>query len=136
MLTTLMNKAQFENKMALVVEDDAHNLVALGSLLRGFRIQFKRNTTGANVVQQLRNMRRRPDFILLDMDLPQGDPFEIYEKLREDNELQVIPVIAIADEQTMGHWRTIIKEIGFDGSITKPIDQKEFEQVMRSIFRF
>jgi CheY-like chemotaxis protein len=136
MLTSVMDKSQLENKLALIVEDDAHNLMALGSLLRGFRIAFKRNTTGANVVQQIRNMRPRPDFILLDMDLPQGDPFEIYDKLRADVELRVIPVIAIADKKAMAEWITIIKEIGFDGFITKPIDQRDFQTVMQAIFRF
>jgi CheY-like chemotaxis protein len=130
-----MDKVQLENKFALVVEDDAHNLMALGSLLRGFHIQFKRNTTGANVVNQLRNMHTRPDFILLDMDLPLGDPFEIYEMLRADVSLRMIPVIAIADCQTMAEWLTIIKDIGFDGFITKPIDQRDFAALMRSIFR-
>ncbi len=135
MLTRIINNTHLENKLALVVEDDAHNLVALGSLLRGFRIQFKRNTTGANVVRQLRNMCSRPDFILLDMDLPLGDPFEIYEKLREDRELGMIPVIAIADVQEMIQWRAIAQNIGFDGFITKPIDLEEFETVMQTIFQ-
>lgn len=135
MLTPAMHTANFANKHAFIVEDDAHNLMALGSLLRGYRIQFKRNTTGANVVQQLRQMRPHPDFVLLDMDLPHGDPFEIYEKLRADPVLRTIPVIATAEEAVMTTLRPLIEASGFDGTIIKPIAIPEFEKTLRSIMR-
>ncbi|HLV36261.1 MAG TPA: response regulator, partial [Spirillospora sp.] len=84
MMLTVLGKTVFEDKQALIVEDDAHHLLALSSLLSDFNITYKRNTTGANVLSQAR--RLQPDFILLDLDLPDDDPFAIYEKLRADQE--------------------------------------------------
>ena len=122
----------FEDKQALVVEDDAHNLLALGSLLRDFKIQFKRNTTGANVLAQARKLR--PDFILLDMDLPDGDPFMIRERLRDDGELRDVPIIAIGDSRVINDLLPRIHASGFAGYLAKPIPQQCLEDVLRTVF--
>ena len=122
----------FEDKQALVVEDDAHNLLALGSLLRDFKIQFKRNTTGANVLQQAR--KHRPDFILLDMDLPSGDPFAIRERLRDDRDLRDVPIIAIGDSRVIKDLLPRIHASGFAGYLAKPIPQQCLEDVLRTVF--
>ncbi len=68
-----------ENKWALVVDDDAHSLVAISSMLRDLGIRFKRNTTGAKVPEQMRSMNPPPDFVLLNLDLPHGSAFTINE---------------------------------------------------------
>jgi CheY-like chemotaxis protein len=121
----------FEDKQALIVEDDAHNLVALGSLLKGLRIQFKRNTTGANVLEQAH--RLRPDFILLDVDLPDGDAFAIYQRIRSSRELRDIPVIALYDQHATRQLLPRILASGFTAYIAKPIAQRDFEDLLRSI---
>ncbi|MBZ0298785.1 MAG: response regulator [Anaerolineae bacterium] len=130
MLNVLEN-AVFEDKQALIVEDDAHNLLALSSLLGNMKIHYKRNTTGANVLQQAR--RLRPDFILLDMDLPDGDSFAIYEKLRDDQDLKNTPVIAIADGQIINHLLPRIRAGGFAAYIAKPIPPRDFEALLRGV---
>ena len=128
----VIRKAMFEDKQALIVEDDAHTLLALGSLLRDFNIQFKRNTTGANVVQQARKLR--PDVILLDMDLPDGDSFAICERLRADGDLQDTPVIAIGDSSLINDLLPRIHASGFSGYLAKPIPQRGLEEVLKTVF--
>jgi CheY-like chemotaxis protein len=128
-----MDRAVYKPKQALIVEDDAHNLLALGSLLRGLNIHFKRNTTGADVLQQAR--RVRPDFILLDMDLPYGDPFLIYAKLRRDRDLKNVPVIAIGDNRLLKELQPRILKSGFAASLTKPIAPGALEDALKMIFR-
>lgn len=127
----ILEHTVFEDKQALVVEDDAHYLLALSSLLKGLKIHYKRNTTGANVLQQAQ--RVRPDFILLDMDLPDGDPFKIYERLREDGELRHVPVIAIADGRLIEDLLPRILNSGFAGHISKPIPHRAFEDLLRRV---
>ena len=101
----------FEDKQALVVEDDAHNLLALGSLLRDFKIQFKRNT-----------------------DLPSGDPFAIRERLRDDRDLRDVPIIAIGDSRVIKDLLPRIHASGFAGYLAKPIPQQCLEDVLRTVF--
>jgi CheY-like chemotaxis protein len=74
-----------KNASALVVEDDALNLVAITNLLKELNIQYKRNTTGMDVLQQARAMQPLPDVILLDMDLPYSTPYTICTAIRSDS---------------------------------------------------
>lgn len=129
----IMDRAVYKPKQALIVEDDAHNLLALGSLLKSLNIHFKRNTTGADVLQQAR--RVRPDFILLDMDLPYGDPFSIYAKLRQDRDLKNVPVIAIGDSHLLDELKPRILKYGFADSLTKPIGPRTLEDSLKKIFK-
>ncbi len=127
----VMESVAYKNTQALIVEDDAHNLMALSSLLSGLKIQFKRNTTGANVLQQA--MRVRPDFILLDMDLPEGDSFAILEKLLANKDLQDTPVIAIGDSTLLDQLLPRIHNSGFAGHIAKPVSPRSFESLLASV---
>lgn len=117
---------------AFVVEDDALSLVAIGSLLRDLEICYKRNTTGGDVVAKVEAMARRPDFILLDMDLPDGDPFEILNALKSSEKLASIPVIAIADDPAIGKLPAT-KRAAFAGFIAKPLPRREFGDLLERI---
>lgn len=120
-----------DSRLALVVEDDALNLLAITSLLNRMRIRYKRNTTGAQVIQQARNMR--PDFILLDLDLPAGDAFIICAELHADPSLRHIPVIATGDANAMHKLLPRIRSSQFAGSIPKPLCQQDFDGLLHHV---
>ena len=84
---------------AMVIEADANDLLMIGNLLNALGITCKRNTTGDGVMAQVRRLKPTPDFILLDVDLPQGDVNAICHELRNDPGL-MIPVITIAEAFT------------------------------------
>ena len=121
-----------ENAWALVVEDDAHDLLALTRLLQELHVQFKRNTTGKDVAQKARDMQPRPDIILLDMDLPDASAFDICEDIHSDEVLASIPVIAIGESK----WASLensLQTCGFSGFICKPVPRKQFGQLLQDI---
>lgn len=120
-------------KTALVVEDDAHNLVAISTLLRELNIAYKRNTTGAQVLQQAHAMYPDLDFILLDMDLPEGDPFLIYEALRSDPRLENIPVIAIMDNHLLVSLKNRVEQKHFAGVAAKPLSSQTLQNLLNTI---
>ncbi len=119
------------NSLALVVEDDALSLIAITSLLKRMRINFKRNTTGAQVIQQARDIH--PDFILLDMDLPAGDPFAICEAIHADPTLRDIPVIATGDANVMLKLMPRIRSSQFAGYMAKPVCQQDLDGLLHSV---
>ncbi len=121
-----------DDKLALVVEDDAHSLFAISSILRDLGISFKRNTTGANVLDQVRAMTPLPDFVLLDTDLPQGDTFAINRLIKTDPLLAHIPVIAIGDEQTLDLLAQL-RQAGFASFLSKPLPRSQFGDILRRI---
>ncbi len=119
-----------EEKWALVVEDDAHSLVAISSLLRDLGIRFKRNTSGASVLEQVRAMHPLPDFILLDIDLANGEAFTIQQRLLSDPALGDIPTIAIGRENGA---RQRVRHEGFAGYVIKPLPRHQFGDLLRRI---
>jgi CheY-like chemotaxis protein len=132
MIMLLQETEVFENTWALVVEDDAHDLFAVTRLLQELRIQYKRNTTGKDVAQKAREMQPRPNVILLDMDLPDADTFDICGAIHSDDVLANIPVVAVGST----HWRGdegSLKDCGFAGFIRKPLPRKHFAHLLQDI---
>ena len=121
-----------DHRTAFVVEDDAHSLIAIGAILSELGISFKRDTSGAAVISKLKAMFPRPNFILLDMDLPGGDPYAIIETLKADPELAHIPVIALAESARAGILARA-REVGFAGYMTKPLPRREFGALLNRI---
>jgi CheY-like chemotaxis protein len=117
---------------ALVVEDDAHSLIAISNLLREQGIRFKRNTTGANVLQQLREMQPRPDFVLLDLDLPQANAFDISKSIQLDPSLRDIPVICLGEEE-MHLPVERAQRSGCHSFLTKPLPRSQFAHMLHRI---
>jgi len=120
-----------ENRTALIIEDDAHSLLALGSLLDRLAIGYRRNTTGAHVVEQAR--RLRPDVILLDMNLPDGDSIAICAAIQKDPALGSVPVIAMADKAIIDDLLPVIRQANFAGHIAKPFEQHELADLLRRL---
>jgi PAS domain S-box-containing protein len=72
----------------------------------------------------------KPDLILLDINLPTMNGYEVAEKLRAMAETKAIPIIALtanamADDVAKG------EEAGFDDYLTKPIQITAFLEVLR-----
>jgi CheY-like chemotaxis protein len=117
---------------ALVIEDDAHSLDVISKILRDQGIEFKRNTTGANVLQQLHKMQPQPDFILLDIDLPQANPFDIAAAIHGDHKLRKIPIICLG-EGISDDLVERAQQSGCHSFLSKPLPRHRFPQMLRKI---
>lgn len=73
-----------------------------------------------------------PDLILLDINLPGIDGFEVLKKLQESPECANIPTVAISANATESYVQKG-KEAGFVEYLTKPIDVQQFYGVVDSI---
>jgi CheY-like chemotaxis protein len=116
---------------AYIVEDDAHSLLAISSLLDELGIHYKRNTTGAGVVQQIGAMAPKPDFVLLDLDLPDGDAFAICATLTSEPGSH-IPIIALTDRCT-DDLKGRMQASGFAGLVHKPLPRRCFLDYVQRI---
>lgn len=75
---------------------------------------------------------KRPDLILLDLNIPKIDGREILAEIKEDPKLKCIPVIVLTTSQS--ERDTIITyEHHANAYITKPIDLNKFIDVIKSI---
>jgi CheY-like chemotaxis protein len=73
----------------------------------------------------------RPNIILMDISMPLLDGLGATAKIREDENLRTVPVIATTSYSTAG-FRRAAYDVGFNGYLTKPLD---FEQLHDLIAR-
>jgi two-component system cell cycle response regulator DivK len=103
----------------LVVDDMSDNLILISLSLQdlGYRVVTATNGADALNVAKL----ARPDLILMDIAMPQQDGLAATRRIREQVELQTVPVIALTAFDTDG-FRQAAFDAGFNGYLTKPID--------------
>ncbi len=74
---------------------------------------------------------RRPDLVLLDLQMPGIDGFETVVRLRERPELGTVPILAFttcSNDET----REKCTRIGFNGLIAKPFDNEKLPSELQS----
>ena len=100
-----------------VVEDNADNRLLLRALL-GERYEIVEFDNGIDALAGLRGSH--PDLVLLDISLPGMDGNEILRRIRADDALSSLPVIALTAHAMAGDRERYLRA-GFNDYITKPI---------------
>ena len=107
----------------LIIEDHADNLELMNYLLRAFGYA---TVTAADGLEGLNLARREDlDLILCDIQLPGVDGFEVARRLKQDERLRSIPLVAITALAMVGDRERAL-QAGFDGYIAKPINPETF----------
>ena len=77
----------------------------------------------------------RPDMILLDLNLPRKDGREVLEEIKNDPDLQRIPVVVLT---TSSAEQDILMSYNLHANcyITKPVDLEQFMKVVQAIEEF
>ena len=116
--------------LILIVEDNERNLKLVRDVLqvKGFEtIEAGTAELGIELATE-----RKPDLILMDIQLPGMNGIEARKILRSKPETAAIPVVAVT-ASVMQQDRNLITQAGFDGYIGKPINIKEFLEVVNQI---
>jgi len=72
----------------------------------------------------------RPDLILLDIQLPSIDGFEVLRRLRAADATRAIPVVAVSANAMPADIQRALAA-GFDGYLTKPLDIEQLRTTVR-----
>lgn len=118
-----------DKKTVLVVEDDPLSMRLTTDLLELNGFNTLRFTDGFSALDALKNIV--PDLILLDISLPGMNGFEVYKKMRGNNRLDGVKIIAFS-ASAMKEDEEKIKEAGFSSFIPKPIEIKSFVDKIRA----
>jgi len=78
---------------------------------------------------------RRPDLVLLDLNMPRKGGHEVLSEMKADDRLKNIPVVVLTTSKSR---EDVIKAYGLHANcyITKPLDFDEFTMAMRTIRKF
>lgn len=107
----------------LVVEDNPASLELMVYLLKAFGHTPLSARDGLEGLEAAR--REQPDLILCDIQLPGADGHEVCRQLKQNTELQDVPLLAVTAYAMVGDREKLLAE-GFDGYISKPINPETF----------
>jgi len=111
----------------LAVEDNPDNLELMTYLLEASGHSVIPAMTGALGVALARS--ERPALVVLDIQLPDTNGYEVLSRLRTDPELAWLPVVAVTAYAMVGD-RDDVLGAGFDGYVSKPIDPASFARTI------
>lgn len=115
------------SKTVLIVEDNDLNIKLFNDLLQAHGYDTVQTMDGRDVLKLARE--HCPNLILMDIQLPKISGLEVTKKLKADDELKNIPVVAVTAFAMKGDEEKI-REGGCDGYIAKPISVSSFLDVV------
>ncbi len=110
----------------LYIEDNPANLRLVTQLLKR-QSEIKMWSASDPLIGLELAEKHHPDLILLDINLPGIDGFEVLQRLKQRQSTQTIPVIAISASAMPDDIKKGLSK-GFDDYITKPINIKNLLQ--------
>ncbi len=127
----LLNKTDIPHKIPklLIVEDDPAGLTLLSQIVAPFVLQLFKAEKGKDAVDTFKE-NRDIEIVLLDIQLPDFNGFEVLKQLRYINpKVKVIAQTAYVSEKD----KNMCYEAGFDGYIAKPIDSKKLLEMIKKL---
>ena len=112
----------------LIVEDNEKNMKLVRDILRHRGHETVEAATGEEGVRLA--IERRPDLVLMDIQLPDIDGIAALGRIRAERALDRMPVLAISASVMPDEQQKIVAS-GFDAFITKPINLKTFHEAVQ-----
>lgn len=105
-------------KTVLVVEDRDVSRELIRTLLEHSGYDVLEAATGAEAVSMA--VENSPDLVLLDLQMPVKDGFQVLKELKSDQRSRTIPVVALTANAMQGDKERALRD-GFTGYLTKPL---------------
>jgi two-component system, cell cycle response regulator DivK len=120
----------FLMKKALIIEDNDDNMELLSFILESNNYKVIKAYTGLDGIKKA--VSEVPDFILLDIQLPDIDGLKVIEQLRSKESCRNIKIIAVTSYAMAGDREKMLAA-GCHGYIEKPIDPDIIISQIKSI---
>jgi two-component system, cell cycle response regulator DivK len=118
----------------LIVEDNLQNLLLISRLLDRLGVrQYQWKSSGWEIMEVAKTMPR-VDLVLLDLNLPLEDGYEVLAKLRPDPHLANAWIVAVTGDADLDSMQRA-KAAGFDGFLGKPIVVSNFPNQITAILQ-
>lgn len=114
----------------LVIEDNDQNLYLVRFLLESRQHRMEEARNGPDGIA--RAIERPPDVVLLDIQLPLMDGYEVARRLRALRTMDAIPIVAVTSYAMSGDRQKAL-EAGCDAYVEKPIDPDTFADQVEAV---
>ena len=114
-------------KTVLIIEDNENNLYMMRFILNKLGHAVLEARDGAAGVEMAK--AHRPDLILMDIQLPVMDGYAATRRIREEDALKDIPIIAVTSYAMVGDKEKALAA-GCTAYVEKPIDPPAFIKVL------
>ena len=114
-------------KKVLIIEDNENNLYMMRFIITKLGHEVLEARDGAAGVDLAK--KKRPDLILMDIQLPLLDGYSATRRIREDDTLKDIPIIAVTSYAMVGDREKAIGA-GCTAYVEKPINPAAFIEVL------
>ncbi|MBE7636870.1 response regulator [Sneathiella sp. P13V-1] len=115
-------------KRVLIVEDNELNMKLFHDLLEAHGYDTLQTKDGMEALTIARE--QKPDLILMDIQLPEVSGLEVTKWIKEDENLESIPVIAVTAFAMKGDEEKI-REGGCEAYVAKPISVENFIKTVK-----
>ncbi len=111
---------EFGGKKKIVAVDDSGIVLKMLTKLLGEKYDLHAFSGGKRALSFLKT--QRPDLIILDIDMPEINGYEMLRMIREKEDLKEIPVIFLTSNGDKNH---VVKAVagGANDYVVKPIDE-------------
>jgi polar amino acid transport system substrate-binding protein/two-component system sensor histidine kinase EvgS len=109
---------RFQNAKILIVDDVLSNRELLKGAIKGKEIEFSEASNGKKALDILK--KEKPDVVLLDLNLPLVNGFDVAKYIKNSSRLKEVPIIAISAFHTINQYDDYAKY--FDVFLSKPFD--------------
>jgi CheY-like chemotaxis protein len=125
-------KAPAETVILLVEDDpDQSALAELRLTMAGYQVH---SVDRAKALSAYLRQQKRPDMLLLDVMLPDGNGFDILAQLRGRPEFSTLPIVLLTAKAELKDIRNGLA-LGADGYITKPYSKNQLAEVMGHVLK-
>ena len=116
-------------KRVMIVEDNELNMKLFRDLIEASGYETVQTRNGLEALELAR--QHKPDLILMDIQLPEVSGLEITKRLKADDELHTIPVIAVTAFAMKGDEERI-RQGGCEAYMSKPISVPKFVETIKN----
>ena len=123
------SNAVLRGKRVLVVDDDARNIFALTSVLENQEMEVLTATNGRQAIDIINDT---PDLsvVLMDIMLPEMDGYETMREIRNNPDLQALPILALTAKAMKGDREKCLMA-GASDYIAKPVNTEQLLSLLR-----
>jgi chemosensory pili system protein ChpA (sensor histidine kinase/response regulator) len=118
--------------LALVVDDSITMRKVSRRVLEAYDFEVITARDGVEAVEEMRE--RVPDLILLDIEMPRMDGYQVAEHVRGDARLRQVPIIMITSRAGKKH-RDRGKQAGANAYLSKPYKESELIDEIRRLLK-